>query len=93
MLESAIQHKICVQLKALGYMTVKCNLMSIPGFPDLIVLGNHGDLFFIECKQKGKKPTRLQEHVHGKLRERGFKVYVLDTTTLPEELTNKTTRS
>lgn len=89
MLESTIQHKICVQLKSLGYMTVKCNLMSIPGFPDLIVLGNHGDLFFIECKQQGKKPTRLQEHIHRKLRERGFTVYVLDSTILPEEIFNK----
>ena len=86
MLESEIQHKIIAKLKDLGYLPVKCMLMSLTGFPDIIVFGYHGECFFIECKQSGMKPTHLQEWVHGLLRARGFVVYVLDSPTLPNEI-------
>lgn len=33
---------------------------------------------FTECKAPGKKPTKLQEHVHARLRALGFTVNVVD---------------
>lgn len=87
MLESAIQARIMAKLRKQGYFPVKCGLMSVTGFPDILVLGNHGKCFFIECKQPGKKPTKLQEYAHSLIRVRGFKVFVLDSDNLPEEIT------
>lgn len=86
MLESAIQSRIIRKLKEAGFLPVKAVLTSLSGFPDIIVFGSHSACFFIEVKQLGKKPTKLQEHVHALLRQRGFDVYVLDNDNIPQEI-------
>jgi len=46
--------------------------------PDRIVLLPDGKVGFVEVKAPGKKPRALQVVRHEKLRELGFKVFVLD---------------
>lgn len=50
------------------------------GLPDRLCLLPKGRAFFVEVKTTGKKPRKIQEFVHKKLRSLGFRVYVLDSS-------------
>lgn len=75
--ESNIQGKIRVYLMRHGYWTVKINLCSRPGFPDMIAIGMK-HIFFIETKAPNKTPDPLQLYIHEVIRKRGFDVLVAD---------------
>lgn len=49
------------------------------GLPDRLCLLPKEKAFFVEVKSKGKKPRKIQEFIHRKLRDLGFRVYVLDS--------------
>lgn len=63
-------HGLCVKLLS-DFMT---------GLPDRMCLLPGGLVIFIELKTTGKKPRKIQAHVHEKLRSLGFLVYVIDST-------------
>lgn len=73
MLESVIKRRVVLMLEAAGWLVVH---IRKPGWPDLEALKN-GVTIFIETKQPGKTPRRLQEYVHGLLREQKFLVYIV----------------
>lgn len=50
----------------------------IKGLPDRMVICQGGYVGFAEIKTTGKKPTKIQSHIHEKLRALGFKVFVID---------------
>lgn len=50
------------------------------GLPDRLCLLPGGKVFFVEVKTTGKKPRKIQEFIHEKLRSLGFPVYVLDSS-------------
>ena len=50
----------------------------IKGLPDRMILCQGGYVGFAEIKTTGKKPTKIQLLVHGKLEALGFKVFVID---------------
>ena len=50
----------------------------IKGLPDRMVLCKGGYVGFAEIKTTGKKPTKIQELIHSKLRALGFEVFVID---------------
>lgn len=50
----------------------------IKGLPDRMILCRGGYVGFAEIKTTGKKPTRIQLLIHGKLEALGFKVFVID---------------
>ena len=50
----------------------------IKGLPDRMIICRGGYVGFAEIKTTGKKPTRIQLLVHGKLEALGFKVFVID---------------
>lgn len=50
----------------------------VKGLPDRMILCRGGYVGFAEIKTTGKKPTRIQLLVHGKLEALGFKVFVID---------------
>ena len=52
------------------------DLGMVPGFPDLIVLGFHGALFF-EVKAEGGSLTASQRLVHADLERLGYRVAVV----------------
>lgn len=74
--ESAIQRKIIERYEAHGYIAVKINLCSKPGFPDLMMLKD-GKAVFIEVKRPGKRPRPLQRYRIDELRKAGFVAIVL----------------
>lgn len=49
------------------------------GAPDRLVWWPGPDLYFIEMKSPGKKPTKQQEREHARLREDGFQIAVIDS--------------
>lgn len=50
----------------------------IKGLPDRMILCQGGYVGFAEIKTTGKRPTKIQLLVHGKLEALGFKVFVID---------------
>lgn len=50
------------------------------GLPDRLCLLPIGRAFFVEVKTTGKKPRKIQEFIHRRLRSLGFRVYVLDSS-------------
>lgn len=50
----------------------------VKGLPDRMILCKGGYVGFAEIKTTGKKPTKVQLLIHGKLEALGFKVFVID---------------
>ena len=51
---------------------------NLNGVPDRLLLFPGGKLAFAEVKAPGEKPRPLQVHRIARLRELGFRVYVID---------------
>ena len=66
------------EVKKLGGLCVKFPPLFFRGFPDRIVLLPGGVVVFVELKDAGRKPSKIQESVHAKLRGLGFRVEVSD---------------
>jgi len=61
-------------------MCMKLLSQHMTGLPDRLCLLPGGKVFFVEVKTTGKKPRKIQDFVHQKLRSLGFRVYVLDSS-------------
>lgn len=59
---------------------IKMICTFISGLPDRLVLLPGGVIFFAELKSTGEKPSPIQLIVHERLRQLGFKVYIIDST-------------
>jgi hypothetical protein len=77
MRESTIEKKTCDYAKSLGWKTYKFVSPGNKAVPDRIFF-RRTICFLIEFKQKGKKPTKLQEKTINDLRKEGFEVFVCD---------------
>jgi hypothetical protein len=75
--ESEIQEKVTKWAYFNGLLPVRINVTGRKGWPDY-GYGYKAHMCFIEFKRPGAKPEPLQAHVHGVLKEYGFKVYVVD---------------
>lgn len=75
MLEKTLETKACQRIKGLGGLALKFNSPSSRGWPDRLILCHNGNIFWIEFKKKGRKPTKLQDYRHNALIQRGFHVY------------------
>lgn len=87
--EHNIQNAIRIWCGQHGYLAFRCNVgrvitadgkvfdTGLPnGFSDLLVLGNHGDIYFVECKSANGKQRECQKLFQKIVTERGFK-YIL----------------
>ena len=77
MLERDIESKVCKYAKGRGWLCFKFTSPANRAVPDRVFFKD-GVCLFIEFKAKGKKPTKLQAHVHRKLHSHGFTVHVID---------------
>lgn len=75
--ESVIEADVSRYAVSKGVLTLKLNVSGRRGWPDRIYLFN-GRVMFIEFKRQGEQPRKLQEYVHGQLRQHGFGVFVVD---------------
>lgn len=80
-MESKLQRKIINYLFNHGWYVLKVVSSNKPGHPDIEAVRKVNDVptvIYIETKDKGKKPTKLQLYRHEQLREQGFTVLVID---------------
>lgn len=64
----------------LGGFCLKLLSQHITGLPDRLCLIPGGRLFFAEIKTTKKKPKKIQEFIHRKIRALGFRVEVVEST-------------
>lgn len=76
-LESAIEKYGSDYARRKGWICKKYKTPGSRAAPDRIHL-RKGNVFFIEYKKYGKKPTKLQRNEHRRLRNQGFDVHVVD---------------
>jgi hypothetical protein len=79
MLEREIQKQVITYARSKRMICYKMDATNAIGVPDYLLLTAGGDVFFIEFKQLGKKPTPMQEREHARLRANNIKVYVINT--------------
>ena len=77
-MESKIQAKIKARFENAGWIVVKLIQTNCNGIPDLMCLKG-GKTVFVEVKQRGKKPTELQQFRHDQLTQNGFQVFILSS--------------
>ena len=65
-------------VKEAGGIAPKFTSPGFAGMPDRLVLLPGGHIGFVEVKAPGEKPRPLQLSRHRRLRQLGFRVYVLD---------------
>ena len=78
--EKLLERKFNRTIKSAGGWALKLLPGIISGLPDRIALLPGGVVVFAEIKTTGEKPRKIQTYVHKKIRNLGFKVYVIDTT-------------
>ena len=77
--EGKIVAYLCDRVRTLGGFTRKCEWSNRIGAPDQFVCVE-GRNFWVECKAPGKRPTKMQEREHDRMREiGGCNVYVVDS--------------
>lgn len=84
MIESAIERAFKVAVEARGGICLKLGVTYQNGMPDRFVLMPNGVCAFVELKQRGKKPRAIQKWQHRRLEALGFRVFVLDRTSMIE---------
>lgn len=62
-----------------GGIAVKLLSPFVNGLPDRLYLLPGGRALFVEFKSTGEKPTRIQEHIIGRIRKLSFTVLVVDS--------------
>ena len=87
-MEKTIENYLVKLVKHHGGQALKMVCMSFTGMPDRVVIFPAAKIFFVEVKEKGKKPTDRQKTVHSFLRAYGFEVFVIDSKTQVEEFIN-----
>lgn len=90
-LESAIERDTRLRVVAwareqdIDLLYLKLSIIGMAGFPDRIILYQFGNVLFVELKQAGKKPGKLQQYTHSLLRGMGFTVQVHDNVNIAVE--------
>lgn len=88
MRESEIEKKVVEYAEAKGWLVYKFVSPAQRGVPDRIFIRG-GEIFFIEFKAPGKKPTKLQDKIFSKIRDELFEVYVIDDVEQGKKLIGK----
>ncbi len=88
--EKKLERLLCVEVKnKLKGWAIKFLPFQVSGLPDRIVLLPQGRMLFVEVKTTGEKTRPIQEVIHRKLRNLGFRVEVVDTSEQITKLINE----
>ncbi|MBQ9402141.1 MAG: VRR-NUC domain-containing protein [Clostridia bacterium] len=77
--EKKIELKFVRTMEKAGWIAPKLSCPGFDGMPDRMILKDNGQIFFAEIKAPGEEPRPLQRIRHKTLRNRGFRVYVVDS--------------
>ena len=78
MLEKEIEKKVCDYAKSRGLLVYKFTSPNRRAVPDRLFIVPMGNIFFVEFKSAGNKPTPPQEREHYRLASHGARVYWTD---------------
>lgn len=78
-LEKDIEAKVVQHAKSLGCIVYKFTSPSCRSVPDRLFITKKGEVFFIEFKRLGQKPTPSQEVEIERILKMGITVYVIDS--------------
>jgi hypothetical protein len=78
MRERNVERKLTEAVRHSGGLALKFISPNLNGVPDRLLLFPGGRMAFAEVKAPGEKPRPLQMHRIARLRELGFRVYVID---------------
>lgn len=87
--EKTLEWKLGKEVRRLGGWSIKILSTHISGLPDRICLMPGGRIFFAEIKTTGRKPTKIQLHVHKRIRGLGFQVEVIDSSASIKRITDE----
>lgn len=90
MLESKIESASVKEAKKHGWWGIKLLSTLFKGLPDRLFVG-HGIVVFIEYKQPGKLPTKLQSKVHELFKQNGVIVHIAHSKSETMEILNSYT--
>lgn len=76
-IEKRLERRLRDKLKSKGCICVK--MTGYSGINDRMVIKPWGEVDWIEIKDTGVKPDKIQLWWHKKLRAMGHKVYLIDT--------------
>ena len=79
MLERDVEKAVKRYAESKNWLTRKWTSPGHTFVPDQIFIRPDGQVIFIEFKREGAKPTAGQMREHGKLRDHGCLVYVIDS--------------
>lgn len=88
MREKDIEKTFTNAIKKAGGIAPKLVSPGTAGMPDRIVLFRGARVAFVELKQRGEKPRPIQVRRHDLLRDFGFPVYIVDSTSQIPEVIN-----
>lgn len=78
MLERTIEKFVTKYAENKGFLTFKFTSPAHRGVPDRMFITPSGKIFFLEFKQKGRKPTKLQDYIFNNMRQYHLQVKVID---------------
>ena len=87
--EKVIEKRLNDEVAKQGGWSIKLPAVYIAGLPDRMILLPDGIIFFVEVKSTGRKPTKIQLHIHERIKRLGFEVYVVDKLDQVYELLNR----
>jgi len=78
MLEKVIERKVSEYAKSKNVLAYKFTSPARAAVPDRMFVCPSGEVFFIEFKREGMKPTAAQDREHTRLRGHNVNVFVVD---------------
>lgn len=87
--EKILEQELKKRVEREGGLCLKLLSQHVTGLPDRLCLLPRGNIFFVEVKTTGKKPRKIQAIMHSRIEDLGFKVFVLDSTKVLNEIMNE----
>lgn len=78
MLEKQIEKKVCDYAKTKGMLVYKFTSPARASVPDRLLITPDGEVFFIEFKRQGGKPTEGQVREIARLKQQNVTVDIID---------------
>lgn len=77
--EKEYEKRARLGIEKLGGLMLKISSQYYTGLPDRLALLKGGVMDWVEFKNDGLGPTKIQDHVHGLLRGLGQRVWVVNS--------------
>lgn len=77
--EKQVENYLIIRCQANNWWCLKEKVANKKGWPDRTVFADQARVYYIECKDRGKRPRPDQVSIHNKLRGLGHVVLLIDS--------------